>query len=576
MMETPRKVQRIITVLVTVILLLVSLSNILPSAQAIDERVGEVKFRGVVVYWFQDLTVCPPDFFRASHSHFCVDVEEILSDPNDVLSGWSGHLEVWIDHYVMNPNDEIIEVGDIVEVYASCSRDPAHNPNVILCALSESYHYIRKVSQQTITITVTSTLTSTVTRYTTITDTVASVTTFTITRYTTGTKTADVTRTYTSTQTVTTTVTRTTTTTTIRPSVPPKEARKLADIAKKQASYFRSISDFLKTKSDPSKYIDDMAKEWRSLADELLKPKPEEIPLMILLKIFKADEVDDMGKLCKSIIAAFQWLSDSSFWEKIWRTPTVQDHVYSITDKLDKLSSLYSKEADLWEQVEKGSANIEELLQVLMKEKEAIRDLKNALDSHIPAILNEFKIGPYKPLTIAEERIEEGQVREYYFELSPLPEKIDIKIEQANVPNLWEFWKTRPIYKITLKVIKVVSRSFLVTEEREFIVKEVLGTTLNIPEASTYPLLGPPEPLKCKLVVTYIDLGSDNWLTWWVDEGYKYDSIKITLKYGPEEKTYEDIYADQARSLEDFWKTLKRELDLLELVVERTMSVIMT
>ena len=573
MMETPRKVQRIITALVTIILLVISLSNILPSEQAIDERVGEVKFRGVIVDPLQHPTSCPLFFDVA---FYCVDVEEILSDPNDVLGGWAGPLEVWFGGWgEFHPNAERVEVGDIVEVYASCSMNPARDPSV-KCGLSESYHYIRRISKQTITITVTSTLTSTVTRYTTITDTVTSVTTFTITKYTTGTKTADVTRTYTFTQTATTTVTRTATTTTIRPLVPPKEARKLADIAKKQASYFKSISDFLKTKSDPSKYIDDMVREWRSLADELLKPKPEEIPLMILLKIFKADEVDDMGKLCKSIIAAFQWLSDSSFWNKIWMTPTIQDHVYSITDKLDKLSSLYSKEADLWEQVEKGSANIEELLQVLMKEKEAIRDLKNALDSHIPAILNEFKIRPYKPLTIAEERIEEGQVREYYFELSPLPEKIDIKIEQANVPNLWEFWKTRPIYKITLKVIKVVSRSFLVTEEREFIVKEVLGTTLNIPEASTYPLLGPPEPLKCKLVVTYIDLGSDNWLTWWVDEGYKYDSIKITLKYGPEEKTYEDIYADQARSLEDFWKTLKRELDLLELVVERTTSVIMT
>jgi len=208
-MKTPRKLQRTIVVLVTVVFIFLgSLSYMSSPTQANDVREGEVKFIGVVVSYLMN---CPPIFDLA---YYCIDVENILSDPNNVLGGYSGVIPVIFGGWgEFHPNAEDAELGDMVEVYASCVMIPAGDPSII-CNLSESYHYIRRIPQQTITITVTSTLISTVTVYTTVTsNTVTSVTTFTTTRYTTGTKTVDVTRTYTSTQTVTTTVTRTTTTT---------------------------------------------------------------------------------------------------------------------------------------------------------------------------------------------------------------------------------------------------------------------------------------------------------------------------------------------------------------------------
>jgi hypothetical protein len=82
-----------------------------------------------------------------------------------------------------------------------------------MCYLSRDYHYIRRLSGQTVTVTVTSTITSTVTRYTTMTsNTVTRTVTGTRTSYVTSTTTTDVTETYTITRTTTTTLTRTTTT----------------------------------------------------------------------------------------------------------------------------------------------------------------------------------------------------------------------------------------------------------------------------------------------------------------------------------------------------------------------------
>jgi hypothetical protein len=220
MIGDSRKVQRTITALLTVIILLISLSSTppptqasYPPAQVISERIGDVKFRGVVVDPSQYPMICPPLIFDVFF--YCIYVQNVLSDPNNVLSGWSGPLTVTIGGMGgIHPNAEKVEIGDAVEVYASCSMHPARDPSII-CGLSENYHYVRRISQQAVTITVTSTITSTVTSFTTITsNTVTSVTTFTTTRYTTGTMTTDVTRTYTYTRTVTITVTRTATTTT--------------------------------------------------------------------------------------------------------------------------------------------------------------------------------------------------------------------------------------------------------------------------------------------------------------------------------------------------------------------------
>jgi|GEM_PF-6535584 len=238
MMRDSRRIQRTITALATVIILLISLSSTspltqasYPPVQAAYERVGDVKFRGVVVDPSQNPMSCP---FIYNVLFYCIHVQNVLSGPNNVLSGWSGPLMVIIGGMgFVYPNTEDVETGDVAEVYASCSMNPARDPSVT-CILSKNYHYVRRISQQAVTITVTSTITSTVTTYTTITsNTVTSVTTFTTTRYTTGTRTTDVTRTYTFTRTVTTTVTMTTTTTT---TITGPDVR-IESIATERASY---------------------------------------------------------------------------------------------------------------------------------------------------------------------------------------------------------------------------------------------------------------------------------------------------------------------------------------------------
>jgi hypothetical protein len=191
--------------------MLTLLMGYVPNAVYVTEaqvrREGEVRFRGVVVdpnnvNQQSAFPFCDP-------AYYCIDVQEIIDDPNNIFGGYRGPVMIFPELY--NPN--IASIGDAVEVYALCDVDYARDP-FLMCYLSRDYHYIRRLSGQTATETVTSTVTSTVISYTTVTSrTVTRTVTGTRTTYTTGTTTVDVTSTHTSTQTVTTTVTKTTTTT---------------------------------------------------------------------------------------------------------------------------------------------------------------------------------------------------------------------------------------------------------------------------------------------------------------------------------------------------------------------------
>lgn len=175
--------------------------NLVHVLEAQQEIEGDAKFRGVVV------EPRYPECFGIEN-YYCVRVEEIIDDPNNILTRGSEVLVYYGINHGLNrhPNADLANVGDIVEVYASCS------PNV--CTLNRDYHYIRRLSGQTATVTVTSTITSTVTTYTTVTSrTVTRTVTQTRASYVTSTTTTDVTETFTVTRTTTTTVTRTTTTT---------------------------------------------------------------------------------------------------------------------------------------------------------------------------------------------------------------------------------------------------------------------------------------------------------------------------------------------------------------------------
>ncbi|MCM8758140.1 MAG: hypothetical protein NC903_03665, partial [Candidatus Omnitrophica bacterium] len=330
-----------------------------------------------------------------------------------------------------------------------------------------------------------------------------------------------------------------------------------------------SISTFLKDKMDPAKYIEDLASEWKKLGEEL-SPTPEKIPMKILLKIFKADEVKTMGDLCKGIVAPFAYLSETAFWNSFWMDEEIGKHVSKITDRLDNLASSYLEESKYWIKIAEGSGSIEEIVEILLNEKKAIEELEKALNEHMPAILDKFKETAYQPLTIAKESVNRGDSREYSFELLRLPKFLDIQIGQTPNKEWWEFWLTEPTYEITLLVKKVVieGSGFV---EKEYVVRQVIGTKLTMSEYETTvsPLLAPPLPLKFKLKVNYKDLGLDNWITFWMDEGIKQADVGITLKYGPEEETYESIYAHQAKGLEAFWKNLKIYLGYCKSIRER-------
>jgi hypothetical protein len=202
-----KNLRPIAALLIMLILLIGYVPNTIYVTDAQGRREGEVRFRGVVVdpnnvNQQSVFPICDP-------AYYCIDVQEIIDDPNNIFGGYRGPVEIFPVLY----NPEVASIGDVVEVYASCDVDYARDP-FLMCYLSRDYHYIRRLSGQTATVTMTSTITSTVTTYTTVTSrTVARTVTQTRASYVTSTTTTDVTETFTVTRTTTTTVTRTTTTT---------------------------------------------------------------------------------------------------------------------------------------------------------------------------------------------------------------------------------------------------------------------------------------------------------------------------------------------------------------------------
>jgi len=202
-----KNLRPIVALLIMLILFIGYVPNTIYVTDAQGRREGEVRFRGVVVdpnnvNQQSVFPICDP-------AYYCIDVQEIIDDPNNIFGGYRGPVMIFPVLY----NPEVASIGDVVEVYASCDVDYARDP-FLMCYLSRDYHYIRRLSGQTATVTMTSTITSTVTTYTTVTSrTVTRTVTQTRASYVTSTTTTDVTETFTVTRTTTTTVTRTTTTT---------------------------------------------------------------------------------------------------------------------------------------------------------------------------------------------------------------------------------------------------------------------------------------------------------------------------------------------------------------------------
>jgi hypothetical protein len=202
-----KNLRPIVALLIMLILFIGYVPNTIYVTDAQGRREGEVRFRGIVVdpnnvNQQSVFPICDP-------AYYCIDVQEIIDDPNNIFGGYRGPVEIFPELY----NPEVASIGDVVEVYASCDVDYARDP-FLMCYLSRVYHYIRRLSGQTATVTMTSTITSTVTTYTTVTSrTVTRTVTQTRASYVTSTTTTDVTETFTVTRTTTTTVTRTTTTT---------------------------------------------------------------------------------------------------------------------------------------------------------------------------------------------------------------------------------------------------------------------------------------------------------------------------------------------------------------------------
>jgi hypothetical protein len=197
-----RSFRAVAALLIMLILFIGYVPNVVHVTDAQQEIEEDAKFRGVVVgprY---------PECFGIE-DYYCVRIEEIIDDPNNILTRVSViRVDTWTGG-VAHPHVDQANVGDFVEVYAHCS--PVDGS--VICSLQRDDHYIRRLSGQTETVTVTSTITSIVTRYITVTSrTITRTVTETRTNYITSTTATDVTETYTATRT-TTTVTRTTNTT---------------------------------------------------------------------------------------------------------------------------------------------------------------------------------------------------------------------------------------------------------------------------------------------------------------------------------------------------------------------------
>jgi hypothetical protein len=239
-MKSPRAVAALLVMLT---LLMGYVPNAVYMTEAQVRREGEVRFRGVVVDPLNYRPQCDP-------AYYCIYVEEIIDDQNNIFGGSRGAVGIFPELY--NPN--IASIGDAVEVYASCDVDYARDP-ALMCHLSRNYHYIRRLSGQTVTVTVTSTVTSTITRYTTVTsNTVTRTVTGTRTSYVTSTTATDVTETYTVTRTTTTTVTRTTTTTVTEQRLSPMASAKITSfiISNEKAKPGDTISFTFKIKNTGS------------------------------------------------------------------------------------------------------------------------------------------------------------------------------------------------------------------------------------------------------------------------------------------------------------------------------------
>ena len=334
-----------------------------------------------------------------------------------------------------------------------------------------------------------------------------------------------------------------------------KDIEKFRLLAQQHASFLKSISNFLKTKNDPDKYLQILIEEEKKFSEELVSIK--DLPKSILIEIFKASDIDDVDKICKSIIFSFKTLSDVAFWSNFWINADLRSYIEDLVKHIDRLATSFQREAEFWSQTDGLNIDFDKLKRILREEKEGILKLKDAVKTDLNNILQYFEEKPYKPIIIADEILREGEEKTYYFELWRDLKYIDIEINQEYMPGWWEFFKTWPTYRLELwwyNPMPDLYNPFAKPEWQKIWTSK--GMSLKIGEEYK-TLLGQisvtEKPHKFKLIVYPEDFGGDINIPFILHvDGPKTQKVKIILKYGPEEKRYIDIYSYQAEALKEF------------------------
>lgn len=324
-------------------------------------------------------------------------------------------------------------------------------------------------------------------------------------------------------------------------------------IAKEAATYLKSLRDYLSEKSDPQKYLDEFITKTKKFGEELVSIK--KFPKSVLVNIFKSGDIEDVGSICESILFSFNMLSEAAFWSNFWTNEELETYTYDLVEHISILADAFEKEAEFWASTDGTDIDFNKLAEILNYEKYAILKLIKASKRDLDGILKYFEEKPYKPVVISEEVLYEGVEKIYYFELRRDPKYVDIKIEQEYYPNWWEVLLSRPSYRLELWWYNPDPDPYSISDKPEW-QKVWSSDGMELKIGSEYKMLlaqlGIPKPSRFKLKIYPKDFGGDFNFLFWHSEGPKTQKVKITLRYGPEEKRYIDIYSTQAKALESF------------------------
>ncbi len=337
------------------------------------------------------------------------------------------------------------------------------------------------------------------------------------------------------------------------PNFSPMEIDHLKSIANKNSRFFSSLSSFIENRIDPTVYLDDIAQEWEELGDKLLL-KPEDFPLTLFLTIFKADQVKAVGDINEGILASVTALSETTFWFEFWMNEGLSDDIKALCNRFDELATHYDWEVEFWQTY--VPSKIDGYERILEEEQILLSSLINELNIRMPSILNHFEVSAYDPIVFEREVIGEGLTRKFEVVIERAPEFLEVETFTADNSGLWSMFLTKPNFEITVQAEKLGKWTSMN--------KVTVGRGYSSLWAMVDIYLGFHGHWDLTIDIVAKDLGGDNWLTFWVDEGKKESEFDLSVKYGRETTSYKDIYAFQARGLEDFKTIMNQYCDFLK------------